>query len=66
MPIHKKLDLEKLKNNLYSLPKKVEAIPNVSSLYEKNWGFCIRHKEKNKLKKEFMKYLQIANISKDI
>ena len=57
MPIHKKLDLEKLKNNLYSLPKKVEAIPNVSSLYEKNWGFCIRHKEKNKLKKEFMKYL---------
>ena len=51
MPIHKKLDLEKLKNNLYSLPKKVDAIPYVSSLYEKNWGFCISHKEKNKLKK---------------
>ncbi len=50
-PIHKKINLEKLKKNLHSLKKQPTAIPYITSYYKKNWGFCISHNEKKKLKK---------------
>ena len=49
-PINTKLSLEKLKKNLFSIPSKPDAIPYVTSYYQKNWGFCIKEKEKKKLK----------------
>ena len=49
--INKKLPLEKLQNNLYSLPKYPRFVPYVTSYYEKNWGFCMSHKQRKSLKR---------------
>jgi len=50
VPIHKKMNLDSLKKNLYSLKKQPHAIPYVTSYYKKNWGFCISENNKKKLK----------------
>lgn len=41
MPIHKKLKLEELKNNLYYLENLPDAIPYRTSYYDDSWGFCV-------------------------
>ena len=49
-PINKSMSLNDLQKNLFSLPKKKHAIPYVTSYYDKNWGFCIKHSDREKLK----------------
>jgi aminopeptidase-like protein len=49
-PINKILSLKDLNRNLYSLKKKPNLIPYVTSYYDKNWGFCIQHNKRKKLK----------------
>ncbi len=49
-PVNKVLNKKKLLKRLYSLPKLSNAIPYKTSYYKKNWGFCITHNEKKKLK----------------
>ncbi len=48
-PINQKINLNKLKKHLHSLPDQPNAIPYVTSYYKKNWGFCISHNQKKKL-----------------
>ena len=48
-PINKKLNRSDLLKNVFSLKKKKNAIPYVTSYYKKNWGFCMTHKDKLKL-----------------
>lgn len=44
------LDLEQLLPHIHSLPSQPEAIPYVTSYYEKNWGFCAPHELKESLR----------------
>lgn len=47
--VNKTLSLEELKPHLYTLPEQPDVIPYVTSYYQKNWGFCLSHKEVEQL-----------------
>lgn len=51
IPYNGILKLEELKKFLYSLPNQPNAIPYITSYYEKRWGFCISHNQLKTLKK---------------
>ncbi|MEM8898716.1 MAG: DUF4910 domain-containing protein, partial [Bacteroidota bacterium] len=44
-PIHEKMNWEKLKSHIYTLPDQPDWIPYRTSYYSENWGFCMRHKD---------------------
>ena len=45
IPFEGNLSLEELKKYLYTLPSQPNAIPYVTSYYEKRWGFCLTQEE---------------------
>ena len=52
-PVSKFLSKKKLLENLYSLPNKPNAIPYITSYYKKRWGFCLTHKKKKEISKNY-------------
>jgi aminopeptidase-like protein len=52
-PVSKFLSKKKLLDNLYSLPNKPDAIPYITSYYKKRWGFCVTHKKKKEISKNY-------------
>ena len=49
--INKKMKFSELNKKLFSLPKQPNAIPYVTSYYNSDWGFCLDHNSRKKLKK---------------
>ncbi len=48
-PVNRKIELEELKNHLFTDPNLPDAIPYVTSYYKERWGFCLSHNEYLKL-----------------
>ena len=49
IPVSQRMSLAELKSHLFTIPEKPDWIPFRTSFFQKNWGFCLRHKDFLKL-----------------
>lgn len=51
IPFEGTLSFDQLKHHLHTLPEQPNAIPYITSYYEKRWGFCLTYNQFKKLDK---------------
>jgi len=56
-PIDGLIEFQELKDHIFTIPELPTAIPYVTSYYKKNWGFCMRQDQHEKLKEGKYKIL---------
>jgi aminopeptidase-like protein len=44
-PVNTRLELERLRERLHTLPEQPDLIPYRTSYYERTWGFCLSHRQ---------------------
>jgi aminopeptidase-like protein len=59
-PVNRLINYKELNSHLFSINSQPNAIPYVTSYYNKNWGFCLKYKDRKKLdkKKKYRVYIK--------
>tara|TARA_B110000503_G_C7148036_1_gene413850 strand:- start:1206 stop:2492 length:1287 start_codon:yes stop_codon:yes gene_type:complete len=54
-PVNKKISKDRLMERIYFLKNQPNAIPYVTSYYNRNWGFCISYNQKKNILRKYKK-----------
>jgi aminopeptidase-like protein len=45
VPVNRRLSLSELKEHIFTIPEQPDLVPYRTSYYQRNWGFCMSHRQ---------------------